>query len=86
MEIILKEKEKNEKDKTKKEEKPKEEGKQIKLGVFEEDDYFEEFEQNYDFQRKDTIELKQWQADWEDEEINDNFEEILKAEIANNKK
>jgi 26 proteasome complex subunit DSS1 len=77
---------KNEKDKTKKEEKPKEEGKQIKLGVFEEDDYFEEFEQNYDFQRKDTIELKQWQADWEDEEINDNFEEILKAEIANNKK
>ena len=39
---------KNEKDKTKKEEKPKEEGKQIKLGVFEEDDYFEEFEQNYD--------------------------------------
>ena len=77
---------KNEKDKTKKEEKPKEEGKQIKLGAFEEDDYFEEFEQNYDFQRKDTIELKQWQADWEDEEINDNFEEILKAEIANNKK
>ncbi len=77
---------KNEKDKTKKEEKPKEEGKQIKLGVFEEDDYFEEFEQNYDFQRKDTIELKQWQADWEDEEINYNFEEILKAEIANNKK
>ena len=77
---------KNEKDKTKKEEKPKEEGKPMKLGVFEEDDNFEEFEQNYDFQRKDTIELKQWQADWEDEEINDNFEEILKAEIANNKK
>ena len=82
------EKKKDEKDKNDKKdkEKPKEEGKQIKLGVFEEDDYFEEFEQNYDFQRKDTIELKQWQADWEDEEINDNFEEILKAEIANNKK
>jgi 26 proteasome complex subunit DSS1 len=82
------EKKKDEKDKTDKKdkEKSKEEGKQIKLGVFEEDDYFEEFEQNYDFQRKDTIELKQWQADWEDEEINDNFEEILKAEIANNKK
>ena len=72
---------KNEKDKTKKEEKPKEEGKQIKLGVFEEDDYFEEFEQNYDFQRKDTIELKQWQADWEDEEINDNYEDKLKLEL-----
>ena len=78
---------KNEKDKTKKEEKPKEEGKQIKLGVFEEDDYFEEFEQNKNsMEKKDENELKQWQADWEDEEINDNFEEILKAEIANNKK
>ena len=82
------EKKKDEKDKTDKKdkEKSKEEGKQIKLGVFEEDDYFEEFEQNYDFQRKDTIELKQWQADWEDEEIKDNFEEILKSELSNFKK
>jgi hypothetical protein len=31
-------------------------------------------------------EMRNWQANWEDEEINDNFEEILKAEIANNKK
>ena len=68
-------------------EKPKDEGKQIKLGVFEEDDYFEEFEHNKNLiEKKDENELKQWQADWEDEEINDNFEEILKAEIANNKK
>ena len=38
------EKKKDEKDKNDKKdkEKPKEEGKQIKLGVFEEDDYFEE--------------------------------------------
>ena len=74
---------KNEKDKTKKEEKPKEEGKQIKLGVFEEDDYFEEFEQdNIDtLRKKDSIDFKQWQADWEDEEINDHFEEILKSEL-----
>ena len=78
---------KNEKDKTKKEEKPKEEGKQIKLGVFEEDDYFEEFEHNKNLiEKKDENELKQWQADWEDEEINDNFEEILKSELSNSSK
>ena len=65
-------------------EKPKEEGKQIKLGVFEEDDYFEEFEHNKNL--KDENELKQWQADWEDEEINDNFEEILKSELSNSSK
>ena len=68
-------------------EKPKEEGKQIKLGVFEEDDYFEEFEQNKNLmEKKDENELKQWQADWEDEEIKDNFEEILKSELSNFKK
>ncbi len=68
-------------------EKPKEEGKQIKLGVFEEDDYFEEFEQNKNsMEKKDENELKQWQADWEDEEINDNFEEILKSELSNSLK
>ena len=68
-------------------EKPKDEGKQIKLGVFEEDDYFEEFEQNKNsMEKKDENELKQWQADWEDEEINDNFEEILKSELSNSLK
>ena len=68
-------------------EKPKEEGKQIKLGVFEEDDYFEEFEHNKNLiEKKDENELKQWQADWEDEEINDNFEEILKSELSNSLK
>ena len=83
------EKKKDEKDKTDKKdkEKPKEEGKQIKLGVFEEDDYFEEFEQNRNYiEKKDENELKQWQDDWEDEEIKDNFEEILKSELSNFKK
>ena len=68
-------------------EKPKEEGKQIKLGVFEEDDYFEEFEHNKNLiEKKDENELKQWQDDWEDEEIKDNFEEILKSELSNSSK
>ena len=83
------EKKKDEKDKNDKKdkEKPKEEGKQIKLGVFEEDDYFEEFEQNRNYiEKKDENELKQWQDDWEDEEIKDKFEEILKSELSNFKK
>ena len=83
------EKKKDEKDKNDKKdkEKPKEEGKQIKLGVFEEDDYFEEFEQNRNYiEKKDENELKQWQDDWEDEEIKDIFEEILKSELSNFKK
>ena len=82
-------KRKNEKENKEKSniEKPKDEGKQIKLGVFEEDDYFEEFEQNKNsMEKKDENELKQWQADWEDEEINDNFEEILKSELSNSLK
>jgi hypothetical protein len=71
---------------------------QVKLGVFEEDDYFEEFEdegkENCDLiilfilfvewaeaQGKEEIDFKQWQEDWEDEEINDHFEKVLKAQI-----
>ena len=29
-------------------------------------------------------EMRQWQANWEDEEINDNFENILKQELTAN--
>ena len=73
-----------------------EEQKQIKLGVFEEDDYFEEFEDGMFIyiifniiekvnvlSQKSTDEkgFQQWQADWEDEEINDHFDEILKKEL-----
>ena len=55
----------------------------VKLRVFEEDDYFEEFQQENieSLRKKDSIDFKQWQADWEDEEINDNFEKILKEEL-----
>ena len=66
----------------------------IKLRVFEEDDFFEEFEEgkyyflikllNIDKLRLERIkseEMRQWQANWEDEEINDNFENILKQEL-----
>ena len=70
---------------------------QINLRVFEEDDYFEEFEEgnyikiiNYfiDKLRLEKIkseEMRQWQANWEDEEVNDNFENLLKQELNANK-
>jgi 26 proteasome complex subunit DSS1 len=56
---------------------------QIKLGLFEEDDYFEEFEDEEwnEGHVKEDIDLKQWQEEWEDEEINDQFEVVMKREI-----
>jgi len=55
---------------------------QIKLRVFEEDDYFEEFEEDkMDLVRIKSEEMKKWQKNWEDEEINDNFESILHQEL-----
>ena len=55
---------------------------QIKLRVFEEDDYFEEFEEDkIDLVRIKSEEMKKWQKNWEDEEINDNFESILHQEL-----
>jgi len=76
--------ESNKKNNNNKEKEEKKENSQlVKLRVFEEDDYFEEFQQeNIDpLRKKDSIDFKQWQADWEDEEINDNFEKILKEEL-----
>ena len=55
---------------------------QIKLRVFEEDDYFEEFEEDkIDLVRIKSEEMKKWKKNWEDEEINDNFESILHQEL-----
>ncbi len=55
----------------------------LKLAVFEEDDYFEEFdvEECIDNQGKDDIDFKRWQEDWEDEDINDNFDKVLRKEM-----
>ena len=80
---MSKKEEKKDKDESKDKKNEDKKKAQIKLRVFEEDDYFEEFEQdNIDtLRKKDSIDFKQWQADWEDEEINDHFEEILKSEL-----
>ena len=87
---------KNENTNNKKQIDKQQEQKLIKLGVFEEEDYFEEFEDGMlifiifniiekmeVISQKSTDEkgFQQWQADWEDEEINDHFDEILKKEL-----
>jgi len=67
-----------------KEEKEKEDKKklQVQLRVFEEDDYFEEFEEDkLQLSRIKSEEMRKWQSNWEDEEINDNFEVMLKQEL-----
>ena len=54
-----------------------------KLAVFEEDDYFEEFD-NEDWNEgavKEDIDFNKWQEEWEDEEINDQFEKVLRREM-----
>jgi 26 proteasome complex subunit DSS1 len=56
-----------------------------KLAVFEEDDYFEEFddEEWTESGAKDEIDFNKWQEEWEDEEINDQFEKVLRREMEN---
>ncbi len=54
-----------------------------KLAVFEEDDYFEEFDDEdwNEGQVKEDIDFNKWQEEWEDEEINDQFEKVLRREM-----
>ncbi len=58
-------------------------GQQVKLAVFEEDDYFEEFddEEWNEGAVKEDLDFNKWQEEWEDEEINDQFEKVLRKEM-----
>ncbi len=72
------------KDKQTKENTIKEKEAQVsKLAVFEEDDYFEEFDDEdwNEGQVKEDIDFNKWQEEWEDEEINDQFEKVLRREM-----
>ena len=59
-----------------------------KIQVLEEDDYFEDFvEEDWDEKAiKEDINFKQWQENWEDDEVDDKFENQLRVEIENFKK
>lgn len=60
--------------------------KMIKL--LEEDDYFEDFnEEDWDEKAiKEHTDFKQWQENWEDDEVDDKFENQIRAEIEKFKK
>ena len=77
---------KENKTKSESDKKTKEE-KQVRLEVFEEDDYFEEFEDDSKEKKENKgneLDFKHWQSEWEDEEANDNFDAVLKEEIERN--
>ena len=76
----------NKENKDTKESKDNKEAPQLtKLAVFEEDDYFEEFD-NEEWTEggvKEEMDFNKWQEEWEDEEINDQFEKVLRREMEN---
>lgn len=60
-----------------------------KLGIIEEDDEFEEFEmQDWDFKPSSGdknphsgLQVDQWEADWDDENLDDEFSVQLRTEL-----
>ena len=51
--------------------------------VLEEDDEFEEFEQeHWGAAEEDASNAKQWQDNWDDDDIEDDFTKSLRAELA----
>jgi 26 proteasome complex subunit DSS1 len=53
-----------------------------KLDVFEDDDEFEEFENEvWDDADEGTGALQQWEDDWDDDDVTDDFSVQLKKEI-----
>jgi 26 proteasome complex subunit DSS1 len=70
--------------------------KQVTLGMFEEDDEFEEFpvegisfpfltDTNYmtDWQEgaENKLDVEQWEADWDDDNLDDDFSKQLRTEL-----
>jgi len=52
------------------------------LNVLEEDDEFEEFEQdNWDIRREDQSDIKVWEDNWDDDNIDSDFANHLRAEL-----
>ena len=50
--------------------------------VIEEDDEFEEFEnEEWKEDQEDADDAKQWEDDWDDEEVDDDFSKQLRAEL-----
>ncbi|XP_039131133.1 protein DELETION OF SUV3 SUPPRESSOR 1(I)-like [Dioscorea cayenensis subsp. rotundata] len=56
-----------------------------KIDLFEDDDEFEEFEIDEEWDDKEGKEtLQQWEDDWDDDDVNDDFSLQLKNELDSN--
>ncbi|KAL1812455.1 hypothetical protein ACET3Z_022520 [Daucus carota] len=56
-----------------------------KIDLFEDDDEFEEFEIGQEFDEKKEVgsDLTQWEDDWDDDDVSDDFSLQLRRELVN---
>ncbi|KAK1359695.1 putative 26S proteasome complex subunit sem1-1 [Heracleum sosnowskyi] len=68
--------------------KPQEKVEEVaKIDLFEDDDEFEEFEIGQEFDEKKEVGIdvtQQWEDDWDDDDVNDDFSLQLRRELVNN--
>ncbi|KAJ0966137.1 hypothetical protein J5N97_027275 [Dioscorea zingiberensis] len=56
-----------------------------KIDLFEDDDELEEFEIDEEWDDKEGKEtLQQWEDDWDDDDVNDDFSLLLRRELESN--
>ncbi|KAL2621874.1 hypothetical protein R1flu_002079 [Riccia fluitans] len=61
---------------------PKQASEDVKLDLFEDDDEFEEFEtEEWDDEEGEKVTLQQWEEDWDDDDVNDDFSAQLRTEL-----
>ncbi|BBN03688.1 26 proteasome complex subunit DSS1 [Marchantia polymorpha subsp. ruderalis] len=61
---------------------PKQASEEVKLDLFEDDDEFEEFEtEEWDDEEGEKVALQQWEDDWDDDDVNDDFSAQLRTEL-----
>ncbi|CAA0820894.1 Probable 26S proteasome complex subunit sem1-2 [Striga hermonthica] len=66
-------------------EKPKPATDGAKIDLFEDDDEFEEFEIDQEWDDKEGKEItQQWEDDWDDDDVNDDFSLQLRRELESN--
>ncbi|KAF5734749.1 hypothetical protein HS088_TW15G00241 [Tripterygium wilfordii] len=64
---------------------PKQATEDVKIDLFEDDDEFEEFEINEEWEDKNEAnEPQQWEDDWDDDDVNDDFSLQLRRELESN--
>ncbi|XP_059642227.1 protein DSS1 HOMOLOG ON CHROMOSOME V-like [Cornus florida] len=69
------------------EKEPKVASEDPKVDLFEDDDEFEEFEINEEWDEIEGKEItQQWEDDWDDDDVTDDFSLQLKKELENNQK